>query len=94
VISDASGDHADKPDIAPSLPAYEQVKGLAVDPSGVLYISGSSHGRIYTLADGVVSLFAGFGGHGFAGDGKNPKGAQFNWPMNIALDSSDALFRS
>jgi DNA-binding beta-propeller fold protein YncE len=92
VISDASGDHGDKPDIALSLPAHEQVKGLAVDPSGVLYISGSSHGRIYIVANGVVSVFAGIGGHGFAGDGKNPKDAQFNWPMNIALDSSGALF--
>ena len=91
VISERTGDYPGKPGIAPSLPGYEQVKGLAVDSSGVLYISGSSRGRIYTVADGVVSVFGGIGGHGYAGDGKSPKEAQFSWPMDIAFAPDDAL---
>lgn len=91
-ISELTGDYADKPGVAPSLPTYEQVKGLAISPSGVLYITGSSHGKIYTLSGGVVSVFAGIGGHGFAGDGKSPAEAQFNWPMGIAFDPAGRLF--
>ena len=61
------------------------MRGLAVHPSGTLYVVGSSHGQIYGVFHGVITVFAGVGERGYAGDGKPAREAKFNWPMEIAL---------
>jgi sugar lactone lactonase YvrE len=91
VISELEGMDADKPGVAPSLPKYEHVDGLAFDSLGTLYIAGSAHGKIYTVSHGVISEFAGFGGHGYTGDGKTAREAQFNFPMGIAFGPTGDL---
>jgi DNA-binding beta-propeller fold protein YncE len=91
VVSTLVGKGADKPGIAPSLPTYERVEGLAIDATDTLYVAGGSSGKIYTISHGVVSVFAGVGGHGFKGDGKPASEAQFNWPMGIAFDPAGDL---
>jgi DNA-binding beta-propeller fold protein YncE len=64
VISDVDGLGADKSGVAPSLPRFERVTGLAIDASDTLYATGSSTGNVYTVSHGVVDVFTGIGGRG------------------------------
>jgi prepilin-type N-terminal cleavage/methylation domain-containing protein len=65
--------------------------GVAVDGAGNVFIADESSNRIRELsAAGVVSTIAGSGTAGFS-DGIST-GAQFNAPLDIAVNSSGTLF--
>ena len=66
-------------------------QGIAVDPSGILYVADTFNNRIRKITSGgVVSTFA---GSGTAGD-KNGSGTavQFDFPSGVAVDSSGNIY--
>jgi uncharacterized protein (TIGR03437 family) len=68
--------------------------GVAVDPSGNLYIADSSNNeiRLVTQSTGDISIFAGTGYAGFAAPGGVAKAAKLNAPRQIALDAKQVLY--
>ena len=66
--------------------------GVALDPSGNLYIADERNYRIRKVSNGVITTVAGNGIYGFSGDGGPAISAQLNGPSAIALDSAGALY--
>jgi len=68
-------------------------RGVAVDPSGNIYVSEAGAHRIRrVLTNGVIETVAGTGAPGFGGDGGNARLALLNAPAGLALDRSGALY--
>ncbi|MFJ2436080.1 RICIN domain-containing protein [Streptomyces anulatus] len=67
--------------------------GIAVDSTGVLYISEYGGHRVRRVgSDGVISTVAGTGATGSGGDGGPATKAQLNCPFGLTVDSVDALY--
>ncbi|MFD5541242.1 RICIN domain-containing protein [Streptomyces sp. NPDC127079] len=67
--------------------------GVAVDSTGVLYISDHSNHRVRKVtADGKISTVAGTGSPGFRGDGGPAVSAQLSRPYALAVDGADELY--
>jgi sugar lactone lactonase YvrE len=67
--------------------------GLAVDASGILYITDQGNQRVRKLAlDGTLLSIAGNGTQGSAGDGGQALYAQLNTAYSIAVDGAGNLF--
>jgi uncharacterized protein (TIGR03437 family) len=65
-------------------------EGVALDPSGSLYISDVGSGRIRKVSNGVITAFA--GGGDALGDNGPSTSAQLNGAYGIAADSSGSLY--
>ena len=64
------------------------VTGLAVDPSGNLYVSDTSNNRVRKFTPGgIISTVAGTGTAGFSGDGPGT-GVALDFPTGLAVDST------
>jgi uncharacterized protein (TIGR03437 family) len=62
--------------------------GIAVDPSGTVYIADFAGNRVRSVTpDGVIHTLAGTGGHGFTGDGGPATAATIEGPVGLAVDS-------
>ena len=68
------------------------VRGIAVDSAGDLYIAESGNNRIRKVSNGVITTVAGNGTAGFSGDNGPASGAQINNPRGIAVDSAGNLY--
>jgi len=69
------------------------ISGLVCDAAGNLYFSDLYNERIRKIStNGVISLVAGSGVHGFAGDNGSAIAAQFRYPSGIAIDGSGNLY--
>jgi hypothetical protein len=70
---------------------FKNVRGLALDAIGNLYISDGGNGaiRMVTQSTGVITTFAG-GGSG--GDGAAAYGAYINMPWGICFDNTGNLY--
>ena len=67
--------------------------GVAVDSTGVLYISDYNNHRVRRIAaDGRISTVAGTGSAGFKGDDGPAASAQLNRPYGLAVDGADDLY--
>jgi len=67
------------------------VQGVAIDPSGNLFIADTTNHRIRKVTPaGLISTEAGNGTPGSAGDGSNATFAQLNAPVHVAMTSSGA----
>ncbi len=67
--------------------------GVAVDPSGNLFIADFNNQRIRKVAaSGVITTVAGTGVAGYNGDGGVATSAQLNYPFSVVVDSSGNLF--
>ena len=68
-------------------------EGVAVDPSGNLYIADSNNDSIRKVTpSGIISTVAGNGTAGYSGDGGPATGASLNFPYGVALDTAGNLF--
>jgi len=80
--------------------------GVAVDASGNLYIADTDNQRIrfvnigskpitvanLTVQPGEIATVAGTGRKGYSGDGGSPAGAEFHFPIGLAVDHSGNLY--
>jgi uncharacterized protein (TIGR03437 family) len=67
--------------------------GIAVDTTGVMFISEESGNRIRRVGtDGIMSTWAGTGTAGFAGDGGPASAALLQTPGGLALDRAGDLY--
>jgi sugar lactone lactonase YvrE len=67
--------------------------GIAVDPSGNVYISETFGHRIRVVTpDGKIDTIAGTGKPGYSGDGGAAHDAQLSAPRSLALDSQGNLY--
>jgi uncharacterized protein (TIGR03437 family) len=66
--------------------------GLALDPSGNLYVADSLNLRIRKVASGSVSTVAGNGVLSYSGDNGPALSAQLNAPRGVAVDASRNVY--
>jgi sugar lactone lactonase YvrE len=65
----------------------KEPRGVAMDASGNVYVADHEANTIRRVnAQGNISLFAGTGAKGFAGDGGAAANARFNSPTGLAVD--------
>ena len=70
-----------------------QAMDLAVDASGNIYFADSTGQRIRKIAtNGIITTVAGNGTAGFSGDTGPALSAELNFPVSVALDSSNNLY--
>ncbi|MBN98648.1 MAG: hypothetical protein CME16_05285, partial [Gemmatimonadetes bacterium] len=68
-------------------------KGMAFDQTGVTYVADTANHRILKIIpSGQISILAGNGSPGFAGDGGPASDARLNSPANLSLDASGNLY--
>jgi sugar lactone lactonase YvrE len=85
------GTGGDGPAISAELPSPG---GVAVDPSGNIYMADASGNRIDKISNGVFTTVAGIGTPGFSGDGGPATAAQLNGPSAVAIDAAGSLYIS
>ena len=67
--------------------------GVAVDPSGNLFIADYNNNRIRKVdTNGIITTVAGTGTAGYSGDGGQAIAAQLSHPMGVAFDSSSNMY--
>jgi uncharacterized protein (TIGR03437 family) len=67
--------------------------GVALDPSGNLYIAEFGNNRIRKVdANGNISTIAGNGVSGYSGDSGQATGAQLSGPRGVAVDSAGNVY--
>lgn len=68
-------------------------RGMTTDSAGNLYVADYGNARILKITKtGVVTVFAGTGTGGFAGDGGLATAAQLHSPVDVAFDSAGNLY--
>ena len=68
-------------------------KGLAVDPSGNLYIADWLNSRIRVVTpDGIISTVAGNGSFDYYGDGGPATSAALRFPWGLAVDAAGNVY--
>lgn len=70
----------------------QNLRGLAFDPSGNLYISDFNRGVRKINTSGIISNYAGVGVAGYSGDGGPATNAKFKFPLGIACDNTGNLY--
>ena len=69
--------------------------GVAVEPSGTILFSDSSHNRVLRLnKDGTIQTVAGGNGVGFSGDGGPATSAKLRSPLGLSEDSNGNIYIS
>lgn len=63
-----------------------------MSPTGDLYIADPGNSRVWRVADGIITRFAGNGTQGESGDGGAATDAQLNWPVSLAIDSMGNVY--
>ena len=66
--------------------------GVAVDPTGNLYIADEGNSRIRKVSGGTITTVAGNGSQGLYGDGGPATSASLNYPNGAAVDSAGNLY--
>jgi uncharacterized protein (TIGR03437 family) len=75
-----------------ALLAFKSPRNIAIDESGVMYISDFGGGRVYKMAvDGTLTTLAGTGAQGYSGDGPAPF-EQLNFPAALATDHQGNVY--
>ncbi|MFJ8470943.1 hypothetical protein ACIRD5_03280, partial [Kitasatospora sp. NPDC094011] len=78
-----------------ALAQLNQVRGLAADSAGTLYIADAANHRIRRITkDGRITTLAGTGVAGFGGNGAAAASAQLNYPLAVAVDSAGVVYFS
>jgi uncharacterized protein (TIGR03437 family) len=71
---------------------FADLRGIAVDSAGNVYIADSGDSRIRKVSNGVITTVAGNGTFGFSGDDGPATSAQINNPRGIAVDSAGNVY--
>ncbi len=66
--------------------------GLAVDPSGSLFVVDSGNEVVRKVSNGVITTVAGNGTEGFSGDGGPATAAELDSPWGIAAGAAGSLY--
>ena len=66
-------------------------QGIAVDPSGTIYIADTGNHRIRSITSGQIATIAGTGTPSFSGDGAAATAATLNIPTALAIDGQGDL---
>lgn len=66
--------------------------GVAVDPSGSLYIADTNNQRIRKVSGGTISTIAGDGEQLFLGDGSAATAAVLDSPTGVAVDAAGNVY--
>ena len=67
--------------------------GIAIDGYGNVYISDYKNMVVRKVnTDGIISTFAGNGGHGYSGDGGLATSAELNYPVGLAVDNANNVY--
>lgn len=66
--------------------------GIAIDPSGNIYIADTHNQRVRKVSGGTITTIAGTGIAGFSGDGGSGTSATLSNPTALALDASGNLY--
>jgi sugar lactone lactonase YvrE len=66
--------------------------GVALDPSGNLYIGDSTNFRVRKVSGGTISTVAGTGSYGYSGDGGPAIDASLAYPNGVAVDGNGNLY--
>lgn len=67
--------------------------GIAVDPSGNIYVSEVYLARVRKInTSGIINTIAGNGNVGYAGDGGPAISAELKWPYDVAVDASGNIY--
>jgi uncharacterized protein (TIGR03437 family) len=75
--------------------AFNQIRGLAADSAGNLFVADVYNQRVRKIdTDGVINTIAGNGLIGFNGDGIPATEAKLNQPTGLAVDASGSLYIS
>ncbi len=78
---------------APTAASFKRLSGIAVTSSGDAFIADSEARVVRKVSGGTISLLAGTGAKGFAGDGGAAASAKFNNPNGLALHAaSNSLY--
>jgi trimeric autotransporter adhesin len=73
--------------------ALDQPEGVAVDPSGLLYIADTFNNRVREVAPGgIIQTVAGTGFSSYSGDGGSATTAALFLPTDVTTDSGGDLF--
>lgn len=95
VVSVIAGDRGDGNKAAAThrLTELRHPTGVAVDPTGVVYISDTYDNRLVDVGPGgAVTVFAGTGSDGFAGDGGPATSARLDHPTGVAVGGTAVFF--
>jgi sugar lactone lactonase YvrE len=91
VVAGNGGPSGFSGDGGPAVAAALDIRGLAVDADGTVYIGGG--GRVRRVdRQGVITTFAGTGEEGDSGDGGPATQARFNDIRGLAFDTGGNLF--
>ncbi len=72
---------------------FEDARAVAVDRNGNVYLSDTARHRVFRMQPaGQISLVAGAGRAGFAGDGGPAEAALLNEPYGLAVDTGGNLY--
>jgi uncharacterized protein (TIGR03437 family) len=66
--------------------------GVAIDAAGNIYIADTSDDRICKVSGGIVTLIAGGGQQGYAGDGGPAAASSLNQPFGVAVDAAGNVY--
>jgi sugar lactone lactonase YvrE len=67
-------------------------RAVAFAPDGSLYVMERQGSGIRRIHDGVIEMFAGTGGRGYAGDGGSARDAVFDRPKEMAVGPDGSIF--
>ncbi|MCX6627916.1 MAG: hypothetical protein NTW28_09840, partial [Candidatus Solibacter sp.] len=67
-------------------------RGLAVDPSGAIYLADANNFRLRKVANGVIGTLAGSGDQGYEGDGDTAVRAAFDGLASVAIDRAGNVY--
>jgi mucin-19 len=82
------GKNGYKSDLGPAA-EFSVPSGIAVAPSGVVYVVDAGNKRVRFIVDQEASLLAGNGVTGFVNNGVN---SEFSFPQGLALDAAGNVF--
>ena len=73
---------------------FQFPKGLAADPSGMIYVADTDNNRIrrLNLGTATITTIAGTGQRGYAGNGTSALQAMLDYPVGLAADSNGNVY--